>query len=87
MHVHSTVFKDAETFQYPSVLLYLNILFYSDKQNYMAFLNSNLQSLSFKCNLHFFYCGFLLFVVLCHYLCHMCVLKVYVYSHVIVHVC
>ena len=42
VHAHSTVSKVAETFQYPFVLLYLDIILYSDRQNYMDFLNSNL---------------------------------------------
>ena len=43
MHAHSTVSEDAETFKYTFVLLYLDTLLYSDKQNYIAFLISNLQ--------------------------------------------
>ena len=43
---------DAEKFQLTFVLLHLDTILFSDKQNYMDFLDSNLQWLSFKLNLH-----------------------------------
>ena len=36
-------------------------------------------------SIYIYYCCFWLFVVCCHYVCHMCVLKIYVHSHEIVH--
>ena len=57
------VSKDYEKFQSTFVLLYLDTILYSDKQNYMDFLDSNLHLLLlFTC------------VLLCHYVCYMCVL-------------
>ena len=80
VHAHSTASKDEETV----VLLYLEIIFYSDRQNYMDFWIR----ICSDYNLHpiyIYYCCFWLFV-LCNYVYHMCVLYVYVYSHIMVHV-
>ena len=55
------------------VLLYLDTILYSDTQNYMNFLDSNMQWLSFEFNLHLSLLHLVGCVLLCHYVYHMCV--------------
>ena len=65
---------DTEKFQLTFVLLNLDTIFYSDRPNYMDFLDSNLQWLSFKFNLHLLLLHRVGCVLLCHYVRQMCVL-------------
>ena len=47
-------------------VIIFDIILHSDKQNYMELLDSNMQGLSFKFNLHLL----LLLLVVCVLLCH-----------------